>query len=982
MEDSEVAEGVGDRGEDINILYTNMDCYINKRKEFCLFLGTLCSRPHVIALTEVNSKKQDAEKVEESELQIDGYNLYCSNLSVEKRRGVLLYVDVALSTTQLDIASEFNEYIAVKIRGRASELIVCNVYRSPNSSSENDISLSECITRVNSYNCRKILVGDFNFPVINWQDWTVSSTSTSAGNFLSCLRKNFLFQHVDQPTRARGSQTPHALDLVITDEDFISDIEYLSPVGKSDHSVLNFCVNWGWSATPGGGSKLNYAKGDYEKIRSYMDRKWDQEFSDIAKDVNACWNRFKEILNEGINKYIPRVNSNDWKKNQSWKHPISTEMRKNIRRKHRLWTRFIETRDVKAETEYKRVRNLVREESRIKERQEQHLVAVECKENPKKFWNYVRNKTKTRSGIGDIEVNKDGIKTVLQEDSAKVEAFNEYFSSVFTVEPTGDFLEMDKITVRDNMQTLKITEEAIINKLLKLKIDKSPGPDCLHPRVLREISAEIGQPLKHIFGISLEQGTIPEDWRSSNVTAIYKKGRKVSMENYRPVSLTCIVCKVLESLVRDHLMEYFLNNKLFSNKQFGFIKGRSTVLQLLNILDRWTKYLEEGGQIDVIYTDFEKAFDKVPHKRLISKLKSYGISPEIVRWIEGFLLHRQQRVGIRGHYSDWRKVLSGIPQGSVLGPLLFVIFINDLPGCCGEGSEIYLFADDAKIMKHIKRVEDCEDIQRSCDLLQQWSDRWLLKLNTSKCMALKLSVGEISYNNKYSLVKSGKMEEMKEVSRMKDLGVTIDNKLTFKDHIAEKVHKAYSMIGIIKRNFKYMDKDSFLMIYKSMVRSHLEYANSVWNPYRIGLMYDLEKVQKRATKTLPACRNKSYEERLRYLDLPTLAFRRNRGDMIEVYKILSQKYDPEVTVHLERDVGRRTRGNSKKLKAIRSRYDIRKYTFSVRTVNLWNSLSEEVVAAESVNSFKNRLDKFWEKQEIKYNWKAKLTGAGIRSLDM
>jgi hypothetical protein len=414
-------------------------------------------------------------------------------------------------------------------------------------------------------------------------------------------------------------------------------------------------------------------------------------------------------------------------------------------------------------------------------------------------------------------------------------------------------------------------------------------------------------------------------------------------------------------------MSYFLNNKLFSNKQYGFIKGRSTALQLLNMLDKWTKYLEEGGQIDAIYTDFEKAFDKVPHKRLISKLKSYGIDAKIVGWIEGFLIHRRQRVGIRGQYSDWRRVLSGIPQGSVLGPLLFVIFINDLPDFCEGASEIYLFADDAKMTKYITNTEDCNDLQKSCDLLQQWSERWLVKLNISKCMVLKLSTGEIGCNRKYSLVRSGKVEELNEVSKMKDLGVVIDNKLTFKDHIAEKVHKAYSMIGIIKRNFKYMDKESFLMIYKSMVRSHLEYANSVWNPHRVGLMYDLEKVQKRATKLPVACRNKSYEERLRLLNLPTLVYRRNRGDMIEVYKIMSNKYDPEVSLHLERDEGGRTRGNSRKLKILRSRLDIRKYSFSVRIVNLWNSLSDEVVTAESVNSFKNRLDKFWSKQEIIYN---------------
>jgi hypothetical protein len=693
-------------------------------------LETLSSKPRVIALTEINSKRQYAERVVESELQIDGYRLYCSNLSVEKRRGVLLYVDVALTSTQLDIESAFNEYIAVKIRGEFNELLVCNVYRSPNSSAENDKHLFEFINHTDStYSCNKVFVGDFNLPAINWKDWTVVSTSNSATEFVSCLRKNFLLQHVDQPTRARGTQTPHTLDLVITDQDFIGDIEYLSPVGNSDHSVIVFSVNWQSEVTTESCEKLNYEKGDYNMLKAHMDRDWEEEFSDFAQDVEACWNKFKYVLNEGIVKYIPKVKGKGWKRKQIWKCPISAGMRKNIRRKHRLWTRFQETRDSKVEHEYKRVRNIVRNESRMMDRQEQNLVAAECKENPKKFWKFIKSRTKSRSGIGDIEVVIENSKISLQDDVAKAEAFNDYFSSVFTMEPPGDFAEMAKITVKENMQSFKITEEAIAKKLLKLKIDKSPGPDSLHPRVLKEISIEISSPLKHIFEISLQQGIIPEEWRTSNITAIYKKGKRVSMENYRPVSLTCILCKVQESLVRDHIMQYFLKNGLFSKRQFGFIKGRSTVLQLLEILDRWTQYLEEGGQVDVIYTDFEKAFDKVPHRRLISKLKSYDINPEIIKWIEGFLLQRRQRVGIRGKFSDWRKVLSGIPQGSVLGPLLFVIFINDLPEFCGGDSDIFLFADDAKIMKHVTRIEDCSQLQNSCDKLLEWSNTWLLKLN-------------------------------------------------------------------------------------------------------------------------------------------------------------------------------------------------------------------------------------------------------------
>jgi Reverse transcriptase (RNA-dependent DNA polymerase) len=222
---------------------------------------------------------------------------------------------------------------------------------------------------------------------------------------------------------------------------------------------------------------------------------------------------------------------------------------------------------------------------------------------------------------------------------------------------------------------------------------------------------------------------MPSDWTAAEVVALHKKGSWSEMGFYRPVSLTIIPCKILESIIRDHIMEHLVKNGLLSSKQYGFVKGRSTMLQLLNMLDKWTSYLENGRQVDAIYTDFEKAFNNVAHKRLISKLRYYGINSSIVDWIQDFLRNRKHRVKVNGSHSDWDKVTSGIPQGSVLGPLLFLLYINDLPGFCEGEAEMYLFADDAKLCKHILKDEDNHCLQASLDKLQIWSDIWLLRLN-------------------------------------------------------------------------------------------------------------------------------------------------------------------------------------------------------------------------------------------------------------
>ena len=217
---------------------------------------------------------------------------------------------------------------------------------------------------------------------------------------------------------------------------------------------------------------------------------------------------------------------------------------------------------------------------------------------------------------------------------------------------------------------------------------------------------ELTEPLYALFRQSLNEGRLPQSWKDGHVTPIFKKGSRTKVENYRPVSLTSVICKVMEKIMRKALIEHMITNKLLSDSQHGFIQGRSCTTQLLQVIDRWSEIIDEGGNIDNIYLDFAKAFDTVPHHRLIVKLQSYGIGGRVLDWINNFLTDRRQRVLVQGSESSWARVLSGVPQGSVLGPVLFVCYINDMPDTIS--SFMYMYADDTKMARVVnekKRLE-------------------------------------------------------------------------------------------------------------------------------------------------------------------------------------------------------------------------------------------------------------------------------------
>ena len=468
-------------------------------------------------------------------------------------------------------------------------------------------------------------------------------------------------------------------------------------------------------------------------------------------------------------------------------------------------------------------------------------------------------------------------------------------------------------------------------------------------------------PLAILFRKSLETEDLPNDWKSANVTPIFKKGSKADGKNYRPVSLTSVVCKLFESLLRKQLINHLQSNNLLSEHQHGFISGRSCTTNLLEVLDEWTQILEEGGSIDVVYMDLMKAFDTVPHHRLLCKLEAYGIQGKVLAWIRSFLIGRRQRVVVSGQKSDWSAVTSGVPQGSVLGPILFLVYVNDLPTCVRSGTK--LFADDTKLYVRSDKPGATEKLQEDLEALESWADNSQLRFHPDKCFIMK--IGRSCPDSQYVMKKGSDKIVLAETKVERDLGVLVDSQLAFKDHISQAVAKSNKLLGIIRRSFVHLDEDTIRLLFKGIVRPVLEYGQAVWSPFKLGEQKRLESVQRRATRMIPGIRHLSYSKRLRRLSLPSLSHRRKRGDMIDVYKYLHGHYRTKFDMFC-RNSGGRTRGHSMKLGKRYARLDVRKYFFANRVVDMWNGLPEEVVSACSVNAFKNRLDEHWKDLAFDY----------------
>ena len=457
----------------------------------------------------------------------------------------------------------------------------------------------------------------------------------------------------------------------------------------------------------------------------------------------------------------------------------------------------------------------------------------------------------------------------------------------------------------------------------------------------------VASPLAYVMRRSLETGIVPDDWRTANVTPIYKKRARNSPANYRPVSLTSICGKMLEAIIKEEVVTHLDRYKLINPSQHGFMKGKSCTSNLLSFLEGVTATVDGGEAVDIIYLDFAKAFDKVPICRLLEKVKAHGIRGKLLDWITAWLTERRQRVVLNGQSSDWEWVLSGVPQGSVLGPLLFVIFINDLDEVTTGIDILKKLADDTKMAKTIRSEEDRDRLQEAVDKLLDWASKWGMEFNVRKCKVMH--VGHA--NPRYDYTMGGTRLEKTDEER--DLGVVMTSKLKVSKQCAK---AAQTVLGQITRAFHYKDRRLYLQLYKQYVRPHLEFASQAWSPWTAADKAVLERVQERAVRMVTGLQTREYLDRLTELEMTTLEERRHQADMAMVHKIVTkgEAGDPREWFTMAGDAVRVTRAAADPLnvRIQHGRLDTRKNFFSVRVTEHWNNVPS-IIKNMSVTGFKN-----------------------------
>ena len=919
-------------------------------------------------------KPKNGKIPDESLLQISGYNHHTNDLEDESTRGCIAYVRENFESAIVEVSHQFKDAILVSVKSSKSKekILVGCVYRSgtPATALLNDDNLHAMMretAELTGYNS-KIIAGDFNLNKISWDPDPIIPESmgpeSAEYKFTDCIRDTFFHQHITEPTRFRQGQQPTLDDLIFTtDEADIENVTYDPSIGRSDHITLSCKIKTKLKTEASKRIIYKYDQGDYTKMAEMLNIDWENELSDCTAQeaMDKFDNRYKAAEEE----CIPKTTIGGLLKCRVKPLWLTNHAHRKVKRKYSAWIRYLNTKDGRDYQAYITKRNEATRATKDARKEFETSLAKECRKNAKGVWKYIKSRKKS-SGIPNLKRKNNTFTSTAKEIA---ETLNEQYYSVFTKEDTSNIPNIPPKPLETMpLEQFKVTEEDVLKGLRNLKTDKSTGIDGIHPRPLKELADVLAKPIHMIFKKSLETGQLPRNWLDAVVSPIFKKGARNIAENYRPVSLLCIISKLLESIITPQIVNHIKINHLACRQQHGFSKGKSTTTNLLEALNIWSEALMHGIPVDLLFLDYSKAFDSVPHQRLIKQVESFGIHGSALAWIAAFLTDRRQQVRANGELSDFKPVLSGVPQGSILGPVLFTLYVNDIP--TEIETIISMYADDTKIYNAITSESSITSLKSDLRKLESWAQIMQMKFHPAKCKVMHL--GKHNTKETYQMrTEDGKLHNLEETEIEKDLGVEVDNKLKFSPHVQTKVNKANKVLGCLKRTFKHLNKEVFTMLYKSLVRPHLEYASCIWSPHLKRDQDMIEKVQRRATKLVPELKNLPYISRLQELNLPTLKYRRRRADIIETYRIMTNQHTISGNCHcnlcptkqlLELSSNTNTRGHRFKLKT-QIATGVRKHFFSTRVTADWNNLHEATVSAENVNCFKSRLEKEWPTEE-------------------
>lgn len=878
-----------------------------------------------------------------------GYDVQRRDRKSDQHGGVLIAAKRELQPEHVQISKEI-EMISCTIKTADHKKVkLAAYYRPPNRVDEKYLNTTmEEITLLRN-SCKKdicLIGGDFNLPDIDWCSLRTIGNQYPARVsqlYLDIVADNSFEQQVTFPTRKDKT-----LDLLFTTHpSFTQRCKPIPSIGNSDHDIVLYDTTLTpLKPKPQRRKIFLWKQADVSAIKNDV-ADFSHSFATTAyTDINSMWEGFTAKIKSIMEIRVP-TKMTLARHTHPW---MNRNIRRGIRRKQRAHKKARTTGKKRDRDRYKMLQQQTQFEIRRADRKYMEDASDNYTENPKKFWSLIKSKGQEASGVSALK-NKEGY--MKSDNKSKAEILNDQFQSVYTREDTSNLPDKGP-SPHQTMDDIEISRHGVFKLLAQLKPHKATGPDCIPAFILRAAAHELAPILTLIYQRSLDTGVVPDDWRNAWIVPVYKKGEKHIAANYRPVSLTSITCKILEHIIHSSIMTHFDNHNILCDNQHGFRKKRSCETQLLVTIEDIVRRRAKGNQVDIILLDFAKAFDKVPHSRLLYKMAFYGVRGNTNRWIRSFLSDRKQQVVLEGCHSTSADVLSGVPQGTVLGPLLFLSYINDLPDSV-ISSETRLFADDSLLYRHVTNQHDRNLLQNDLTALEAWEKTWQMSFNASKCSVIRISPSKRSNLIQTSYTLHGQTLEV--VDGSKYLGVTITSDLSWTRHCENVVGKGNRSLGFLRRNFKDCTPKVKAATYTTMVRPALEYASTVWDPHLQRDIKALEQVQRRAARYV----TKDYTSRtpgcvtamVHNLQWETLEDRRKHNRLHMLYKIQNNLVDINSTSFIQQGDSR-TRGSQRLFQERIT--DVSHYhSFFPRTIRDWNQLPSATTTSETLGAFKTSL---------------------------
>lgn len=809
--------------------------------------------------------------------------------------GVLLAVPNSLKSYSINLPFNNVEQIFTRINCGSYKVIIGVVYIPPNSDCNLYSTHFDTLEFIrNKFPVDQLcIMGDFNLPEINWIefnsnfhsnnidfDFSVNNYSSKAisllnvCSLLNLFQSNLIYNHQNK-----------TLDLVLSNFSNIEVLHNSDQIVKPDlfHPPLEIIVSLTRVKLIDRDKPYkDFRNGDYEKINiSLHNTDWSfLSYGSLESRVVEFYNIFYKIIDEFVPTKKPSsLGFPSWFSNQL----IVSIFDKKIKHK-----KFKETGSL---SDYD-LFNSARKNCKllIKNDHKSYISNIQAalKNNSKSFWSYINSLKNSNCLPNSLYY---GMRFADSPDNIS-KLFADYFGEIYT-NTTSSFNchPLNPLNYID-INNISFSADVICKQIKELKPKFTSGPDNIPPIFLKQCCSSISTPLSILFNRSLAEGTFPSPWKCSFVLPIHKNGDKHNVANYRGICIQSAIPKLFEKLIYSTISPSI--SKIIDQRQHGFMKGRSTLTNLAihnkNIMEAFDNDL----QMDVVYTDISKAFDKVNLDLLIFKLSCYGFENSLFEWFKSYLLGRSSIVNINGFFSEMFFTTCGVPQGSHLGPIMFLLFFNDVFNVFDD-VVVSVFADDLKISKAITCPGDCSILQRNVDNFCDWCCSNNLTINSNKCSIISFSRSDNFINHQY-LIGGFPLTRVNEIS---DLGVLMDRRLDFSHHILSLTLKASKLLGFLCRSVKsFNDVHTIRLLYLSLVRSNLEYCSQIWSPFYVHYIELIEKIQNKFAKFLCLkfnIQDQTRQEVLKSLNLNFLDDRRDLLDLTFLYRLVNGGYDcPEL----------------------------------------------------------------------------------------